>query len=80
MELTVQEILNRQTPWDQITGCVAEGEIKDNIQYFALGNLTDDCAGIRAYRKNMFEGENKIIFGHVKFAVPEDHTGGVQTI
>lgn len=36
---TIQGIYNRWTSWDQITGCVAEGETKDNIQDYASGNF-----------------------------------------
>lgn len=48
---TIQEIYNRQASWNQITGYVAEGEIKGNTQDCASGNLMDDNAGIRASRK-----------------------------
>lgn len=40
--------------WNQITGYVAEGEIKGNTQDCASGNLMDDNAGIRESRKKKF--------------------------
>lgn len=70
---------DRRTPYGQINGHV-KGEIKDNIQDSASGNLMDDNAGVRAHRKkDKFWWGDKINFGHVKFMVPEDHSRDVLT-